>query len=382
MATWLGIGVGVVVVLLFLMRRSGGSQSQAAPARPAVKVSRPSTKGERSAALPGSQEPEIEATRHLAREVPEALAALKLIAADASDPASGEAERIAQLMGEPHPVQKQLARGLDTPEDLIDAVTSDPGLTASILKTVNSAAYALSSPINSVQHAITYLGVNAVKTLVSRAAVANRQEPGTPEQEAALAKIWLSAGVASAFAQTLGKELGVERPSVLATEALFFSLGDVALVKSVEPAAAWYAADQDLLARIDAQQQATHTNTALVAAVLARQWGLPENLATAIETGLLPLAVSPEDFTHTADERRTSVLLYLSGRVGDRMAFNGLRDVGELELANAEAPDLFHLEAHLDAAGLARVPAILQSTGFRRKFNKQVEPMLPAASDS
>ena len=45
-------------------------------------------------------------------------------------------------------------------------VESDPGLAAKILRTVNSSLYGLRTPCTSIQRALTYLGLNAVKSLV------------------------------------------------------------------------------------------------------------------------------------------------------------------------------------------------------------------------
>ncbi len=89
---------------------------------------------------------------------------------------------ICAAMPEPHPVQTQMAGGLDTPEELTSAVVTDAGLTASILRTVNSAAFALATPITSVQHAVTYLGVGVVKGLVAQAVVSDSAVDATPEQ--------------------------------------------------------------------------------------------------------------------------------------------------------------------------------------------------------
>lgn len=45
-------------------------------------------------------------------------------------------------------------------------VESDPGLAARILRTVNSSLYGLRTPCTSIQRALTFLGLNAVKSLV------------------------------------------------------------------------------------------------------------------------------------------------------------------------------------------------------------------------
>ena len=52
-----------------------------------------------------------------------------------------------------------------TPKDLIQVIEKDPVLTVKILKVVNSAYFGLPKQINSIGHAVVYLGFNATKNL-------------------------------------------------------------------------------------------------------------------------------------------------------------------------------------------------------------------------
>lgn len=362
------ISLGVVfAVVWFLLRGSGKKQQQ----NPGARVGKPVSRRTASAQLPDTQTDSVDAPPELAREIPDALRDFRLVTADQlSDEKREAVMAICAQMAEPHPVQSQLARGLDSPDELMEAVASDAGLTASILRTVNSAAFSLASPITSVQHAITYLGVSVVKSLVAQAAVAERVADGSPAQQAALARIWKSACGASAIAQALAQELSVPRPSVLATKALFFNLGDVAIVSSTEDAAAWYGDGVSILERVEQQQAHLGSNTAIVGAALARHWHLPDDLAKAIEDGLLPLSTAPGAYALKGEEHVQNVLMYLASRIGDRATYHGLEDVAELPLAADDEPAFFYLPDHLSAAGLGRVPALLEDPAFRRKANR------------
>jgi hypothetical protein len=304
---------------------------------------------------------------------PEALSDFTLARLESLDArAMSHIARICAAMPAPHPITRMLASGLDTPEELKEAVVTDAGLTASILRTVNSAAFALASPITSVQHAITYLGVTVVKGLVVQATLAKRSDEGTPEQLQALKRIWRSAFIASGFAQVLAQELGEERPSVLATKSLFFNLGDVALLMGLTDAWQWYEEGVTLLDRIKAQQAACGGNTAIVGSELATLWNLPEDLAEAIEKGYLLLATPPADHGMDGKELRANLIVYLAGRIGDQAAYFGLRDVADMAIETSDDPSVFYLPVHLQTAGLERVPALLQDPAFRRKANRLI----------
>jgi putative nucleotidyltransferase with HDIG domain len=68
----------------------------------------------------------------------------------------------------PKSVQKilELTRDVNsTPKELVQVIEQDPVVTVKILKTVNSAYFALSKKITSINHAVVYLGFNTIKNL-------------------------------------------------------------------------------------------------------------------------------------------------------------------------------------------------------------------------
>ncbi|MEE4277162.1 MAG: HDOD domain-containing protein [Halieaceae bacterium] len=382
----IGVLAIIVILLALLWLRRPSASRRAATAKTAHKTTtspmNPAA-AQRAMASAGAAEAASAASASAdepgaPRETPAPLLALRIITRDDLDAgAQAQVEAICRAMPEPHPVQKHMAGGLDTPEELLDAVVTDAGLTAAILRTVNSAAFALATPITSVQHAINYLGVGMVKGLVAQSVVAENTLEGTPEQQAALARVWRSACSASAFAQLLGQELGLSRPSVLSTKSLFFNLGDVALVLGVDGATQWYEEGISIVARIEAQQAACGANTAIVGAELARLWKLPPDLVAAIETGFLPLNTPAAEHPMSGEERQANIIVFLAGRIGDRISYRALRDIAELPLGSEDEPGLFFLPEHLSSAGLGRAPGLLQSPAFRRKANKLISTLAP-----
>lgn len=68
----------------------------------------------------------------------------------------------------PRSVQRVLELTSDinsNPKDLVQVIEHDPVLVMKILKLVNSAYFGLASKINSINHAVVYLGLNAVKNI-------------------------------------------------------------------------------------------------------------------------------------------------------------------------------------------------------------------------
>lgn len=52
-------------------------------------------------------------------------------------------------------------------DDLADIISTDAVLTSKLIMAVNSAAFAISHPVNDVKHAVTLLGHRLVKTIES-----------------------------------------------------------------------------------------------------------------------------------------------------------------------------------------------------------------------
>jgi len=207
--------------------------------------------------------------------------------------------------------------------------------------------------------------------LVARASVETSALQGSEEQQQEVEKIWQSASVASAIGQMLGQELGVDRPSVLATKALFTNLGDVAMVLGFDEGWSWYTDGMGLIERVSAQQQATGVDAAVLGTLLAQYWQLPDEISQALEASYQPLkgVLQPVE-SERRPEQLENVLIYVACRVGERATYQGLRDIREFVLCDSEVLELFFLPEHLANVGATRLPLLFNDAAFCRKINR------------
>jgi HD-like signal output (HDOD) protein len=309
----------------------------------------------------------------MAKQAPAELLSFKLkLADDLELPERQTVEKLVRTMPAPHPIQMRLVGGLDTPEELIETVVADAGLTASVLRTVNSAAFSLSAPITSVQHAITYLGVTVVKGLVAQAAFSERAPEGSPAQQARLNKIWKSARCASAIAQLLGQEFAISSLSAVSTNALFANLGDVAFASHADGDLLPLVEATTVLERVKIQQRELGVNAFILGGALAQYWGLPKSLAAGIARAGLPLTVPPTESRLKGDLLTHNLIIYLAGRMGDAIAYEGLSDVSDFTLEDSERVERFYLAHYFEGTPLSRLPDLLKEPGFRRKINRLI----------
>ena len=91
------------------------------------------------------------------------------------------------------------------PKDLVGVIERDPVLTMKILKMVNSAFFALSREVASVQHALVYLGMNTIKNLAVAIATVDALPRNSIPELPMSAFLTYSLGTA-AIAQRLARE--------------------------------------------------------------------------------------------------------------------------------------------------------------------------------
>ena len=131
----------------------------------------------------------------------------------------------------PRSVQKviQMTTNLNCmPRDLIDVLETDPVLTGRILKLVNSAYFALARRVDSLRHALVYLGLNTIKHMAMGLAAVGAMPKETSAGVSMLTfqKEALAGGEAVRIA---GKHLLArqEEQDQLYLMGLFHNLGDV-----------------------------------------------------------------------------------------------------------------------------------------------------------
>jgi HD-like signal output (HDOD) protein len=307
------------------------------------------------------------------RKVPDALADLFLVMEEHLNELELEDTReLVATLRQPPPLIERLTDGLDDPEELKDAILSSPTLSADVLRVVNSAAFALTSPISSIEHAVTYLGTTMVRGLVLQSAVAQVMKFETDVQKAAYMRIWRASYIASATAHAYAQALSLEHPSILATRALLVNVGDLALISSRPELSVIYSPKTELLDRVEAQQNHIMANSAVLSSLLARQWKLPKDLCTALRYSLTPLTWTPESNERSTAEQREDILLYLACRVGDAVAYSGLKEVRDFDILAQTSADFFYLPDYLRRLELGAALTALSDRQYSGKVQQIV----------
>lgn len=178
-------------------------------------------------------------------------------------------------------IGRELAREHPDTQRIATEAARDVSSAATLLKTVNSAWYGLANKARSVQQAIAYLGLERTSLLLAGLLLRN-VFPSTRRQ--AMMRFWEASTQLAVTLAFFARVLGRKDRDELHTFGLFRDAGSAVLINrfdDFDPLAT--PSNPDFGPSLTELEQARFgTDHAVIGAVLARDWTLPEDMADAI----------------------------------------------------------------------------------------------------
>jgi HD-like signal output (HDOD) protein len=368
LGVWLIMDVAVVAVIavagltaagIFWLRRrrahEGGSAARdavpaSATARPVVVVDTRSTPEARPGDLvPGTAtEPAELATLRLTREsqlVPEQREQL--------------AAQLRKLAMPPVGLQRLVSADVMAAagaRELGELVLAEPRLAAKVLARANSAFYGLQSPIKSIPHAVTYLGIPAVRSMALALLLAESFPATDPVLRRYQEQTWATALLNAELCNLLGPRLGVADAGLLSTHAVLACLGELGL-PALAGSTPDFAGTRPLVDRLHAEQRQLGVSSVLIGTLLMQEWRLPAPMIREVEA-IGRVVVTPPDLRDPSRAAHRG-LVFACGRLSEAITRRGVRHPAELTVTPATTPELYHLQAYLKLPPLARLPEVL-----------------------
>jgi len=282
------------------------------------------------------------------------------------------AERLSKVALPPRGLQQFLAADIGSPtaaRELAEFVLGEPRLAARVLARANSPFYGLQSPIASVPHAITYLGLNAVRSMALGFMLTESVSVDDPALRRYCDRVWEAGMVASELCSLLGTKLNFTDTGAVCTQTVLSFLGELAVpaLGTGDEALAW---DVPLIERLRREQQTFGASSVLLGSIVMHAWGLPESIVAAV-TAACRVAVTPVAAADPAAAPR-SALAYACARMGEAIAQRRIDAPEQLWLAGSDAPELHHLQAYLALPALARLPELLQAPDVRLALMRMI----------
>lgn len=166
-------------------------------------------------------------------------------------------------------------------EEIARVAAQDVGLSASLLKVVNSPLFGLPHKLDSLFQAVSLLGLSTVSSI--SAAVLLKQRlggDGTP----GLARFWDAAGRVAMLSARVAREVGGVTGDAAYTYGLFHNAGIAVLMKRFpDYEQTLTAAEAQEERPVTAVEDVRHrTNHAVIGYLLTRSWGLSEQISSAV----------------------------------------------------------------------------------------------------
>lgn len=266
--------------------------------------------------------------------------------------------------------------GSSSIRELTEFLLREPVLTARVLGVVNSPLHGLRSPIVSVQHAINFLGLNAVRSTALRFLIEESYRTETPSLQALYGRIWDAGLMGSEICAMLSQRLGFTDTGASSTTTVLSFVGDFAVLTLLPPDVAIESWEHGLFERTRIQQESLGFNAAVAGQLLLQQWGLPPKIVSGVERVGLMLDTAAE--APVSAEACRLALCYASARLGEGIALGRVRELSQLSLSPEEQPELAHLQGYLVQTPFARLEEFMQAQDVRNAFAR----MINAASKS
>ena len=217
-----------------------------------------------------------------------------------------------------------------TMNEIAALIEQDPGLNVKVLRTVNSAAFGLSTSVNHVGHAASLLGRSRLESILLSVAV-NSSLPRIAVEGFDYGAFWFTAAKRAGLARLLAQRLHPSTEVEAFTAGLLLDMGIPLLVcQKKEEYVAVYRQWQNNPATDleDLEHEAFGFNHTEVGAIVAGFWQLPGYLVTAISDH------------HSVDEsQEVEQAIRLVALLRDSELDDGTAQIKEISEADFELPD-------------------------------------------
>lgn len=208
-------------------------------------------------------------------------------------------------------IKEVLESPTSSAEDIARVIATDPGMSAKLLKLVNSPLFGFATKIESVPHAVSLAGTKEISTLALGISAINYFRDIPPEL-ISLKMFWRHCISCAVFAKLIAAELDLPSDRFF-TAGLLHDVGRLIMYKNMP-----YASVQSLFfARgnsfplVEAEREVLDFDHAQVADLLLKQWEFPDHLRALIAHHHSPMS---------ADDTRAAAVVQLADNMANAMA--------------------------------------------------------------
>jgi HD-like signal output (HDOD) protein len=252
-------------------------------------------------------------------------------------------------------------------------VIAEPQIAAKVLVVVNSPFYGLKAPLGSIGQAVTFLGMNTVRSICLQYMLDESFKSSDPEIKKIFDGLWNASAFASELCFKLAQLMQLPEPGALVTQVVLSFLGHVASHSLLPKELVVAMMSKGLLERSRVEQDQLGLCAAEIGSLLMQKWELPASIIEKVRDIDLVL-VTPCD--KTMGQRSTRMAFcYLCARLGEKLANGSVKDLSSFQLEQEQSADLFYMQSYLQQPDLARLNEFLHMPELVSSINTMVQAM-------
>lgn len=196
---------------------------------------------------------------------------------------------------------------------IANLISKDPNLTAKILQVVNSALFGLQREITNISFALSYLGINIIKSLVFYIKLFSSFKIST-ENRKYLEKIWHHSMVVASTALHLAQKFLTTKHEIDAayTVGVLHDIGKFVLLNTFTyPQNIYMQVEQRYISEIEAEQEIYGCDHSEIGGYLLGLWGFPHSIVEAVAFHHRPSFLENDNISLSTIAHLANALFYL-----------------------------------------------------------------------
>jgi len=167
--------------------------------------------------------------------------------------------------------------------ELEEILRDDPGLSANVLRVVNSAFFGLSAKVGSLRQAVMLLGIERFAQIAVSASMKKTMEKAVEGYKMSSGELWLHSIAAANIAESLGKYIKIDGIYDVFTSALLHDIGKLVLSKFLkEELQKIKKITENAVPSDVAEHMILGTDHAEIGALILSKWSLPFDIVNAV----------------------------------------------------------------------------------------------------
>lgn len=201
-----------------------------------------------------------------------------------------------------------------TLSDVASIISSDPAISAKLLKLANSPMYSQRRSVTNLREALTLLGFNAALTIALSFSLFQSLSTSNTDAQVSV-NYWRRSILSASIARLLGARLKIIKLEELFLTGLLQDIG-ILVLDSLKDSAYAIEAETSLKhsERIEAEKKILGTEHSVVGAWLLKSWSLPETLVNAV---MYSHSANENIDVHNDEDRNFYYCLNFSGVIAD-----------------------------------------------------------------